>query len=101
MDWQRRGVPYYRNIFSHVPNGRVADVARMLKAIHAQEDRRAAKTKATEIVERLKAMKLARLPTLAGGAEGPGDNDLRRLSVDPLAPDPNQQPTGKDHARDP
>ena len=28
MDWQRRGVHYYRNVFSHVPNGRVAEVAR-------------------------------------------------------------------------
>jgi putative transposase len=51
-------VHFYRNVFSHVPNGKVAEVARMLKAIHAQEDRRAAKTKAAEIVERLKAMKL-------------------------------------------
>jgi putative transposase len=57
-DWQRCVVHFYRNVFSHVPNGKVAEVARMLKAIHAQEDRRAAKTKATEIVERLKAMKL-------------------------------------------
>jgi putative transposase len=57
-DWQRCIVHFYRNVFSHVPNGKVAEVARMLKAIHAQEDRRAAKTKATEIVERLKAMKL-------------------------------------------
>jgi putative transposase len=57
-DWQRCVVHFYRNVFSHVPNGRVAEVARMLKAIHAQEDRRAAKTKAAEIVERLKAMKL-------------------------------------------
>jgi putative transposase len=57
-DWQRCVVHFYRNVFSHVPNGKVAEVARMLKAIHAQEDRRAAKTKAAEIVERLKAMKL-------------------------------------------
>jgi len=57
-DWQRCVVHFYRNVFSHVPNGRVAEVARMLKAIHAQEDRRAAKTKAAEVVERLKAMKL-------------------------------------------
>ncbi|MGA8312100.1 MAG: IS256 family transposase [Terriglobales bacterium] len=57
-DWQRCVVHFYRNVFSHVPNGKVAEVARMLKAIHAQEDRRAAKTKATEIVERLKTMKL-------------------------------------------
>ena len=40
-DWQRCIVHFYRNVFGHVPNGKVAEVARMLKAIHAQE--RAAK----------------------------------------------------------
>lgn len=57
-DWQRCVVHFYRNVFSHVPNGKVAEVARMLKAIHAQEDRKAAQAKAAEIVTRLKAMKL-------------------------------------------
>jgi putative transposase len=57
-DWQRCIVHFYRNVFSHVPNGKVAEVARMLKAIHAQENRRAAQTKATEIIKRLKEMKL-------------------------------------------
>jgi hypothetical protein len=37
-------VPSYRNVLSHVPNGEVAEVARVLKAIHAQEDRRAPKS---------------------------------------------------------
>jgi len=57
-DWQRCVVHFYRNVFSHVPNGRIAEVARMLKAIHIQEDRKAAEKKASEIVTRLKAMKL-------------------------------------------
>lgn len=57
-DWQRCVVHFYRNVFSHVPNGKVAEVARMLKAIHAQEDRNAAQTKAAEIITRLKVMKL-------------------------------------------
>jgi len=57
-DWQRCVVHFYRNVFSHVPNGKIAEVARMLKAIHAQEDRKAAHSKAAEIVARLKAMKL-------------------------------------------
>jgi len=57
-DWQRCVVHFYRNVFSHVPNGKVAEVARMLKAIHAQEDRKAAQIKAAEIVTRLKTMKL-------------------------------------------
>jgi len=57
-DWQRCVVHFYRNVFSHVPNTKVAEVARMLKAIHAQEDGKAAKAKAAEIVGRLKTMKL-------------------------------------------
>jgi transposase-like protein len=56
--WQRCVVHFYRNVFSHVPNTKVADVARMLKAIHAQEDRKAAKAKAAEVVIRLKEMRL-------------------------------------------
>jgi len=56
--WQRCVVHFYRNVFSHVPNGKVAEVARMLKAIHAQEDRKAAHAKAAEVVSRLKEMKL-------------------------------------------
>ncbi|MBX5463857.1 MAG: transposase [Steroidobacteraceae bacterium] len=51
-------VHFYRNVFSHVPNGKVTEVARMLKAIHTQEDRKAAAAKAKEVVARLKAMKL-------------------------------------------
>ena len=56
--WQRCVVHFYRNVFSHVPNGKVAEVARMLKAIHAQEDHKAAQAKAAEIVSRLKELKL-------------------------------------------
>jgi transposase-like protein len=56
--WQRCVVHFYRNVFSHVPNGKAAEVARMLKAIHAQEeDRKAAQAKAAEVVSRLKELK--------------------------------------------
>jgi putative transposase len=51
-------VPFYRNVFSHVPNSKVAEVSRMLKAIHAQVDRRAAEAKAKEVVARLQALKV-------------------------------------------
>ena len=47
-DWQRCVVHFYRNVFSHVPNGKVRAVAAMLKAIHAQENRNAARRKAYE-----------------------------------------------------
>ena len=37
--------------------GKVADVARMLKAIHAQEDRRSAEDKIREVMVKLRAMR--------------------------------------------
>jgi hypothetical protein len=43
-------VRFYRNVFSHVPNGKMAEIARMVKAIHAQEDRRTAESKAKETI---------------------------------------------------
>jgi transposase-like protein len=43
--WQRCVVHFYRNVFSHVPAGKVRQVSHMLKAIHAQENR------AAELVE--------------------------------------------------
>jgi transposase-like protein len=58
--WQRCVVHFYRNVWTAVPTGKVKEVAGMLKAIHAQEDARAAKEKAFQIIEKLKAMRLAR-----------------------------------------
>ncbi len=57
-DWQRCVVHWYRNIFKNVPRDKMRTVAAMLKAIHAQEDREAAREKATAVVAKLKAMKL-------------------------------------------
>lgn len=57
-DWQRCVVHWYRNVFSHVPSTKVREVAAMLKAIHAQENRKAAEAKAVDVVANLKAMKL-------------------------------------------
>ena len=53
-------VHFYRNVFTAVPNNKVKEVAGMLKAIHAQEDRDAALEKATAVVERLESMKLSK-----------------------------------------
>ena len=58
--WQRCVVHFYRNVWTAVPTGKVKEVAAMLKAIHAQEDRQAAKEKTRQIVGKLRAMKLAR-----------------------------------------
>jgi len=56
--WQRCTVHFYRSVFTNVPSTKVKDVAAMLKAIHAQEDRQAALEKAQAVAEKLKAMKL-------------------------------------------
>ena len=63
-EWQRCVVHFYRNVFSQVPNSKVAEVARMLKAIHAQEDRLAAEAKTKEVVTKLRAMKLPKAAEL-------------------------------------
>ena len=57
-DWQRCAVHFYRNVFSHVPRGKMREVAAMLKAIHAQESREAAESKSKDVINKLKAMKL-------------------------------------------
>ena len=56
--WQRCVVHFYRNVFAAVPKGRVKEVAAMLKAIHAQEDRQAAEEKIAAVTKKLKSMKL-------------------------------------------
>lgn len=56
--YQRCVVHFYRNIFTVVPRGKMRDVAMMLKAIHAQENKQAAREKAELVAIRLKEMKL-------------------------------------------
>ena len=95
--WQRCMVHWYRNVFTVVPKGKVKEVVAMLKAIHAQEDRQAARDKAG-----------------AGGREadgreaGPGGRDRARgrgrdallhgLPARALDADPHEQRAGADHA---
>jgi len=57
--WQRCVVHFYRNVFTMVPRGKMRDVAEMLKAIHAQEDRVEAEKKAAAVVQKLTEMKLS------------------------------------------
>ncbi len=57
-------VHFYRNVFSHVPTGKLREVALMLKAIHAQEDIAAAQRKAGEVVARLHSMRLGKAAEL-------------------------------------
>ena len=56
--YQRCTVHFYRNIFSVTPRSKVKIVAKMLKAIHAQESKKASRQKAKAVVEELRAMKL-------------------------------------------
>jgi putative transposase len=58
--WQRCVVHFYRNVFTVVPKGKVKEVAAMLKAIHAQEDREEAIRKTEVVAEKLDAMKLSK-----------------------------------------
>jgi transposase-like protein len=56
--WQRCTVHFYRNVFTVVPRGKVKEVARMLKAIHASEDKAAAHEKANAVIAKLESRKL-------------------------------------------
>ncbi|MDD2765684.1 MAG: IS256 family transposase [Opitutaceae bacterium] len=58
--WQRCAVHFYRNVWTAVPTTKVREVATMLKAIHAQEDRAAAQAKAVLVVAKLREMKLGK-----------------------------------------
>lgn len=56
--YQRCTVHFYRNVFSVVPRSKVKVVAKMLKAIHAQESKWTAKEKAKQVAQSLRDMKL-------------------------------------------
>ncbi len=58
--YQRCIVHFYRNVFSVTPNRRKKEVAKMLKAIHAQEDKTAAREKARAVEVKLRSMHLSK-----------------------------------------
>ncbi len=62
--WQRCVVHWYRNVLSVTPTSKGREVAAMLKAIHAQEDREAAEQKAGQVVEKLESMRLGKAAKL-------------------------------------
>ena len=62
--WQRCVVHFYRNVFTVIPRGKIMVVAAMLKAIHAQEDRKAAEDKIKAVAGKLEKMKLAKAAKL-------------------------------------
>lgn len=56
--YERCTVHFYRNVFTAVPRSKGKEVAAMLKAIHAQEDREVAKEKAKAVAQKLRDIKL-------------------------------------------
>jgi len=56
--YQRCVVHFYRNMFSVTPHGKMKKVAAMLKAVHAQESKQAAREKALKVAAELREMKL-------------------------------------------
>lgn len=62
--WQRCMVHWYRNVMSVTPKGKVKEVMAMLKAIHAQEDRQAARDKAGLVADKLDTMRLSQAATI-------------------------------------
>lgn len=57
--YQRCTVHFYRNVFTVTPRTKMRTVAMMLKAIHAQESKEAARAKADAVAEKLREMKLS------------------------------------------
>ena len=55
--YQRCTFHFYRNVFSVTPPSKVKLVSKMLKAIHAQESKRAAREKSRAVVDELRSMK--------------------------------------------
>ncbi len=62
--WQRCMVHFYRNVFSHVPAGKMRQVSHMLKAIHAQENRQAATDKAEAVAAELRRQRMGKAAEL-------------------------------------
>ena len=62
--YQRCIVHFYRNVFSVTPRSKVKLVAKMLKAIHAQESKKAAREKSKAVMEELRSMKLKEAPIM-------------------------------------
>ena len=60
--YQRCTVQFYRNVFSVGPRSQGKLVAKMFKAIHAQESKAAAPAKARDVVAALKDLKLKEAP---------------------------------------
>ena len=56
--YQRCKIHFYRNVFAVTPCSKAKLVTKMLKAIHVQESKKAARDKVQAVVEELLSMKL-------------------------------------------
>jgi transposase-like protein len=65
--WQRCVVHFYRNAMRVVPTGKVREVLALLKAVHSQEDREAARAKAELVVAKLEGLRLGKAAELVRG----------------------------------
>ncbi len=65
--WQRCMVHFHRNVASHVPSNKVKAVAKMLKAIYAQESLVSAQTKTADVINQLRDMRLHKAADLVEG----------------------------------
>jgi len=52
-------VRYHRNVLGQVPKNKMAEVSAMLKAVHAQEDKAAAKGKSAAVAGKLRDLRLS------------------------------------------
>lgn len=66
--YQRCTVHFYRNVFGKVPRQKRTRVAKMLKAVHAQESRKTSEAKASEVAGSLESMKLFAAAKVVRGA---------------------------------
>ena len=83
--YQRCTVHFYRNVFSVVPKSKVKIVAKMLKAIHA-ENKKASREKAKAVVAELRAMKLKEAAKKVEDGIEETLTHWRRLWMTPLLP---------------
>ena len=73
-------VHFYRNVLHAVPRGKAKEVALMLKAVHAQEDKEAARRKSAEVVSKLRAQRLEKAARIV---ESGCDETLSYYDFDP------------------
>ena len=68
--WQRCVVHFYRNVMTNVPRDKVKEVMSAVKAIHASEDREAAREKTAAVASKLVGMRLSKAArTVSEGVE--------------------------------